>query len=70
MFASAGSSVTVYDGHFEGNEALDGGVIYVSEDTMLIVQGGIFTRNTGENGGGVFWTKSEGNIEVSTLVCF
>ena len=70
VLASAGSSVTVYDGHFEGNEALEGGVIYVSEDTTLIVQGGIFTRNTGENGGGAFWTKSWGNIEVSILLCF
>ena len=70
MFASEQSSVTVYDGQFEGNEALEGGVIYVSKDTTLIVQGGIFTRNTGENGGGAFWTKSGGNIEVRILLFF
>ena len=65
MYASEESSVNVPSGNFKGNEALDGGVVYVGENAALGVHRGVFTGNLAENGGGVFWTEDGGDIEVN-----
>lgn len=63
------STVYLFDGLFEGNEANDGGVVSVSEDGNLFVLGGIYSGNKADNGGGVFWGDDGGNLEV-ILLCF
>ena len=58
--------MNISGGNFEGNKALDGGVVYVGEDAALSVEGGVFTENVARNGGGVFWTEDGGDIEVNS----
>ena len=60
--------MTLFNGHFEDNKALNGGVVYVGEDAALSVQGGVFTENVARNGGGVFWKEGGGDIEVKLFL--
>ena len=64
MYASKESSISLYNGSFKGNEALDGGVVFIDEDSVLAVRGGRYSGNNARNGGGAFCKDDGGNIEV------
>ena len=70
MYASQDSSISVWNGHFEGNEALDGGVVFIDEDSALAVRGGCYSGNKAQNGGGAFWKDNGGDIEVGCFLIF
>ena len=65
MSASEDSFVTLHGGHFENNQAIDGGVASAQEGGKLIVRGGVFSNNKALNGGGAFWKDEGGSIEVN-----
>lgn len=54
------------DGVFRGNDALDGGVLFVDGDAAAVVEGGVFAGNMAGNGGGVIHAAEDGSINVST----
>jgi len=60
------STVNLFDGDFQGNEALDGGVVFVDDGAILNVRGGNYTGNIARNGGGAFWGAGGGDVEVIT----
>ena len=45
------STVNLFDGIFEGNEANDGGVVSVNEGGNVFVHGGIYSDNIADSGG-------------------
>ena len=60
----------VSSGNFKGNEAFDGGTVYVVKNAALSIHGGVFTENLARNGGGAFWKEDGGNIEVNIFSTF
>ena len=70
MYASQDSSISVWNGHFEGNKALDGGVVFIDDHSALTVQGGRYSGDKARNGGGAFWKDDGGDIEVGRFLIF
>lgn len=65
MLTSEDAVVVLSDGLFEGNDAFDGGVVFIAEDAGICVKGGFFFKNVARNSGGVFWAEDGGDLEVS-----
>lgn len=52
FFSAGGGNFTVKNGTFRGNDGgNDGGVVFVSNESELFVEGGIFVSNRADEGG-------------------
>lgn len=59
------SNTTVVEGgHFESNEAFNGGVGSVGDGASVRIEGGNVTGNVAHNEGGAFSVDAGGNIQV------